>query len=332
MLKQPVEEGGTGSEQGPEGKAQTPEEIRRQAEAAAGGCTAGIQQGQQSAGSPQCLQLHREGGLSQEQDAGEGAGKAPGCQNRDQRPAVGVWAGKDGSPKHHLAPGARPEVTQTINSCQQLLDQAQSLVWRDCNYSNLERIRRESIWDEESSCWKVPEPVIQETHLPAVVPAPPQPKPGRTGSSNESGEPVPEEDHYRLVLDRSDSETIASNYFRSRRAGQILHLDQAPAGPEGSAGSTPQARPSPAAPGRGSQRRHQAQDGQRRLPRFSPTAGVGSRAPGAAGAAEEGGHGEPPLSAPTVAALSRGCAVATEAAIGHDGACAASRRRGGVCR
>lgn len=36
----------------------------------------------------------------------------------------------------------------------------------------------------------------------------------------------PEEDHYRLVLDRSDSETIASNYFRSRRASQILHLDQ----------------------------------------------------------------------------------------------------------
>lgn len=39
--------GGTGSEQGPEGKAQTPEEIRRRAEAAAGGCTAGIQRGQQ---------------------------------------------------------------------------------------------------------------------------------------------------------------------------------------------------------------------------------------------------------------------------------------------
>lgn len=39
--------GVTGSEQGPEGKAQTPEEIRRRVEAAAGGCTAGIQRGQQ---------------------------------------------------------------------------------------------------------------------------------------------------------------------------------------------------------------------------------------------------------------------------------------------
>lgn len=51
--------------------------------------------------------------------------------------------------------------------CQQLLDQVQSLVRSDCNYSNLERIRRESIWEEESSCWKIPEPVIQKTHLAA---------------------------------------------------------------------------------------------------------------------------------------------------------------------
>ncbi|NXE39443.1 KIF17 protein, partial [Ptilorrhoa leucosticta] len=50
--------------------------------------------------------------------------------------------------------------------CQQLLDRVQSLVRRDCNYSNLEKIRRESFWDEESGCWKIPEPVIQKTHLP----------------------------------------------------------------------------------------------------------------------------------------------------------------------
>ncbi|NWU38510.1 KIF17 protein, partial [Hylia prasina] len=109
--------------------------------------------------------------------------------------------------------------------CQQLLDQVQSLVRRDCNYSNLERIKRESVWDEENSCWKIPEPVIQKTHLPAAVPALPQPKPSRTSPSNESGEVChlqPEEDPYRLVLDRSDSETTASNYFRSRRASQIL--------------------------------------------------------------------------------------------------------------
>ncbi|NXD57960.1 KIF17 protein, partial [Corvus moneduloides] len=50
--------------------------------------------------------------------------------------------------------------------CQQLLDQVQSLVQRDCNYSNLEKISHESVWDEESGCWKIPEPDIQKTHLP----------------------------------------------------------------------------------------------------------------------------------------------------------------------
>ncbi|NXG62716.1 KIF17 protein, partial [Hemiprocne comata] len=49
---------------------------------------------------------------------------------------------------------------------QQLLDQVQSLVRRDCNYSNMEKIKRESVWDEETGCWKIPEPVIQKTHLP----------------------------------------------------------------------------------------------------------------------------------------------------------------------
>lgn len=61
---------------------------------------------------------------------------------------------------------------------QQLLDQAQTLVRRDCNYSNLEKMKRESVWDEETGCWKIPEPVIEKTRLPvgkgravAVLPA-----------------------------------------------------------------------------------------------------------------------------------------------------------------
>ncbi|KFP08478.1 Kinesin-like KIF17, partial [Calypte anna] len=55
---------------------------------------------------------------------------------------------------------------QKLMLFQQLLDRVQSLIRRDCNYSNLEKIKRESIWDEETGCWKIPEPVIQKTHLP----------------------------------------------------------------------------------------------------------------------------------------------------------------------
>uniref|UniRef100_A0A674KAE3 Kinesin-like protein n=1 Tax=Terrapene triunguis TaxID=2587831 RepID=A0A674KAE3_9SAUR len=71
---------------------------------------------------------------------------------------------------------------------QQLLDQVQPLIRRDCNYSNLDKIRCESIWDEDSGCWKLPELVMQKTSLPAAVPSLPQTKPARKSSSGENGE------------------------------------------------------------------------------------------------------------------------------------------------
>ncbi|XP_027697229.1 kinesin-like protein KIF17 isoform X2 [Vombatus ursinus] len=107
---------------------------------------------------------------------------------------------------------------------QQLLEQMQPLIRRDCNYSNLDKIKRESSWDEENGFWKVPEPVIVKTSLP-VVSTLPQNKPSRKTCSADNGEPSQEEDRYKLMLNRSDSENIASNYFRSKRASQILSTD-----------------------------------------------------------------------------------------------------------
>ncbi|XP_051493331.1 kinesin-like protein KIF17 isoform X2 [Apus apus] len=128
---------------------------------------------------------------------------------------------------------------------QQLLDQVQSLVRRDCNYSNMEKIKRESVWDEETGCWKIPEPIIQKTRLPAV-PSPPQLKPA--GKSPKSRDQRPEEDRYKLLLNRSDSETIASSYFRSTRTSRILPPDLTPSraapGPgAGARSAAPRPRP-----------------------------------------------------------------------------------------
>lgn len=41
------------------------------------------------------------------------------------------------------------------------------LVRRDCNYSNLDRLRKEAVWDEESGVWRPPEVLVQKTALPA---------------------------------------------------------------------------------------------------------------------------------------------------------------------
>ncbi|XP_030889273.1 kinesin-like protein KIF17 isoform X8 [Leptonychotes weddellii] len=109
---------------------------------------------------------------------------------------------------------------------QQLLEQVQPLIRRDCNYSNLEKIRRESCWDEDNGFWKIPEPIIIKTSLPVAVPTGPQNKVVRKTSAADNGEPgTQEEDRYKLMLSRSDSENIASNYFRSKRASQILSTD-----------------------------------------------------------------------------------------------------------
>ncbi|XP_006862467.1 PREDICTED: kinesin-like protein KIF17 [Chrysochloris asiatica] len=108
---------------------------------------------------------------------------------------------------------------------QQLLEQVQPLIRRDCNYSNLEKIRRESSWDEENGFWKVPEPVVIKTSLPVAVPPGPSNKAARKTSAADTGEAGMEEDRYKLMLSRSDSENIASNYFRPKRASQILSTD-----------------------------------------------------------------------------------------------------------
>ncbi|XP_041128836.1 kinesin-like protein KIF17 isoform X2 [Polyodon spathula] len=112
---------------------------------------------------------------------------------------------------------------------QQILERVQPLVRRDCNYSNVDRVRREAVWDEDSATWRLPEAVALKTSLPAAVPPPAQSslgkQSGRRNSSAENGEFLLEEDRYKQLLNRRDSETIASNYFKSKRASQILNSD-----------------------------------------------------------------------------------------------------------
>ncbi|XP_063071378.1 kinesin-like protein KIF17 [Engraulis encrasicolus] len=113
---------------------------------------------------------------------------------------------------------------------QALLERMAPLVRRDCNYSNVERLRREAAWDEESGTWRLPEVLVQKTALPAAVSTPvasPAGRvPGRRNSGPEPGDAAPfieeEEDRYKEMLNRSDSENIASNYFKSKRATQLL--------------------------------------------------------------------------------------------------------------
>ncbi|XP_065096888.1 kinesin-like protein KIF17 [Paramisgurnus dabryanus] len=112
-----------------------------------------------------------------------------------------------------------------------ILEGMAPLVRRDCNYSNLDRLRKEAVWDEEGGVWRLPEVVVQKTTLPAV--SPPVPSgfgrlSARRNSASDLIDPFvheEEEDRYKEMLNRSDSENIATNYFKIKRSSQLLAGD-----------------------------------------------------------------------------------------------------------
>ena len=47
-----------------------------------------------------------------------------------------------------------------------ILDKIHPTVRKDCNYSNLEKIKQEAVWSDEQSRWRVPDLIVQKTKLP----------------------------------------------------------------------------------------------------------------------------------------------------------------------
>ncbi|ROI16315.1 Kinesin-like protein KIF17 [Anabarilius grahami] len=114
---------------------------------------------------------------------------------------------------------------------QGILERMVPLVRRDCNYSNLDRLRKEAVWDEDGGTWRLPEVVVQKTTLPAVPPSgaiAPGRLSARRNSASDLVDPFvqeEEEDRYKLMLNRSDSQHIATNYFKPKRTSQLLAGD-----------------------------------------------------------------------------------------------------------
>lgn len=42
-----------------------------------------------------------------------------------------------------------------------MLEKMQPIIRRDCNYANIERIKKSSVWNEDQSQWIVPEVALQ---------------------------------------------------------------------------------------------------------------------------------------------------------------------------
>lgn len=129
---------------------------------------------------------------------------------------------------------------QMIKLQQQILDKIQPCIRRDCNYYNIDKVRSESSWDEESGKWNIPELVITKTTLPTPGIMPGASTPARGPKSpisrpqmNNQGQVVnghlggypesePSEDRFLQHLSRSSNQDYASSYFKPKRADRLL--------------------------------------------------------------------------------------------------------------
>ncbi|KAK3101727.1 hypothetical protein FSP39_005895 [Pinctada imbricata] len=111
---------------------------------------------------------------------------------------------------------------------QALLDKVHPCLRRDCNYSNLDKVKAECKWDDEESKWLLPRMLISTTALPVAEGVMPgsQGKRGSRGSMSNGESPVQasvydgEEDRFRDKLMRKSDAT--SGYFHGKRQYQLL--------------------------------------------------------------------------------------------------------------
>ncbi|XP_070566680.1 osmotic avoidance abnormal protein 3-like isoform X2 [Ptychodera flava] len=126
-----------------------------------------------------------------------------------------------------------------IKLLQQMMDRMQPLIRRDCNYSNFDKVKTESKWDEDENKWNLPDMFITKTTLPSgVMPGGRQPQQRGSGASSYDRSPQNgmvqqamqpshmdpmEEDRFRRKLENGNT---TSDYFKPKRASQLLNMEQ----------------------------------------------------------------------------------------------------------
>jgi len=134
----------------------------------------------------------------------------------------------------------------------QILEQIQPLLRRDCNYYNLDKIKRDCQWNPDTEEWFIPPVTISKTKVPALGDLPlnkshSRDKMGKSRSSSDKihyteklpshpsqsskslqdGPGAPQSSYYDAPDDTRIRHKLAStqdsDYFKSKRAQQLLH-------------------------------------------------------------------------------------------------------------
>ncbi|GLV37047.1 Kinesin family member 3C [Carabus blaptoides fortunei] len=103
----------------------------------------------------------------------------------------------------------------------QISDKIASTLKKECNYSDLENIKEQAMWLDESQKYKLPELVVHRTKLP-----PAGARISSSNSENSSHPSTPKQDEfvYDVQLEKSVKDDIAGNYFiKPKRAAELLN-------------------------------------------------------------------------------------------------------------
>ncbi|CAL8133721.1 unnamed protein product [Orchesella dallaii] len=128
---------------------------------------------------------------------------------------------------------------QQLKLLQGILDKIQPTIRKDCNYSNIDGIKAEAIWSDETQRWKLPELSVLKTKLPPAGIAIMATNnlrnatnnanrvPSRTAPASLSIDSDDPEDHKTESIlikkfETNDQDDFAENYFKPKRATELL--------------------------------------------------------------------------------------------------------------
>ncbi|XP_069692798.1 osmotic avoidance abnormal protein 3-like isoform X2 [Periplaneta americana] len=132
---------------------------------------------------------------------------------------------------------------------QQIVEKILPTLKKECNYSNLEKIKSEAVWSDDTQRWRLPELIVTRTKLPPAGVQPSlltlRPSSAHNGTSNRSSgsshksgkssssppsdrrlsSPDTDDENKAIFkkLQRSEQEDIAGNYFKPKRAAELLN-------------------------------------------------------------------------------------------------------------
>ncbi|KAF4520862.1 hypothetical protein B566_EDAN007043 [Ephemera danica] len=124
------------------------------------------------------------------------------------------------------------EQDRNMKLFQQIIAKMIPALKQECNYSDVDKIKADATWNDDTQKWKVPDLIFSRTKLPPAGPSqlggghtPPQRgliQPGGRAPSRTAPARIEPASPDKEKLERSEQENLAGNYFKPKRATELL--------------------------------------------------------------------------------------------------------------